>query len=121
MLRGFIVFIEIALLIILLRSSFVQYWLSDAQRTVSEWITHIATMPERQELEDLRDSLAPQIAGMTDNQVAYLDNMLKDKASLLHFHRLYCQQQEINPYIFGSTRTIVCQRIESSQILKTPS
>ncbi|MBT0585325.1 hypothetical protein [Alteromonas oceanisediminis] len=119
MLRGIIVLIEVALLIILLRSPFVQYWLSDAQTTVSGWISHVATMPERQELDSLRERLAPQIANMSENQKAYLETVLSSKSSLIHFHRLYCQRQEINPYIFGATRTAVCQRIESSQVLHT--
>ena len=82
MLRAFVVFLEVALLVILLRTSFVQYWLSDIQTTVSGWMISISEIPERQELGRMRDDLYPEITDMSESQIKYLDSILQNKASL---------------------------------------
>lgn len=49
MLRFFIIAAEIIVLVIVLRSPFVQYLFEDIQNSLSEWLVSIATLPEREE------------------------------------------------------------------------
>lgn len=117
MFRALIIVLEVAVLIMLLRTSFVQYWLSDIQVTVAGWITTVSEMPEQHELSLLRDRLEPQIGNMSDSQKDYLDSILKNRLSLQQFYRLYCIKGDLNPFIYGSNLQQVCTAARQSSLL----
>jgi hypothetical protein len=117
MLRAFVVFIEVAALVILLRTSFVQYWLSDIQTSVSGWMISISEIPERQELGRMRDDLYPEITDMSESQIKYLDSILQNKASLKRFYKLYCINGDINPFVYGTALQQVCNTAQQSGLI----
>jgi len=117
MFRALIIVLEVAVLIMLLRTSFVQYWLSDVQAAVSGWITVVAEMPEQHELSLLKDRLQPQIQNMTESQKTYLDSILASRLSLQQFYRLYCIKGDLNPFIYGPTLQTVCTAARQSSLL----
>lgn len=117
MFRALIVVLEVAVLIMLLRTSFVQYWLSDIQMTVSGWITAVAEIPEQTELARLKDRINPHVTSMSESQRQYLDTILENRASLQQFNRLYCIKGDLNPYIYGETLRAICNAARQSSLL----
>lgn len=101
----------------LLRTSFVQYWLSDIQVTVTGWITAVAEMPEQHELSLLKERLAPQIQNMSTAQQDYLDSVLKNRLSLQQFYQLYCVRGDLNPFIYGNNLQLLCNASRQSSLL----
>ncbi len=71
MLRFFIIAAEIIVLVIVLRSPFVQYLFEDIQNSVSEWLVSIATLPEREELSSL-DDINPNFTGTKRAQLCLI-------------------------------------------------
>lgn len=109
--RTFIVILEIALLVVILRSSFVQYWLGDMQDSLSDWMTEIASMAERQKLNELQERVRPHISAMNDYQKDYVMDVLSSRTKLEHFQRYYCIEQDKNPYVYGATLLYLCSEI----------
>ncbi|GGO66487.1 hypothetical protein [Bowmanella pacifica] len=109
--RTFIIILEIALLVVVLRSSFVQYWLGDIQESLSNWMTEIAQTAERQELAALRDRVRPNIAAMNDYQKDYVMDMLSSRTKMEHFQLYYCINKDKNPFVYGATLLYLCSEI----------
>jgi predicted PurR-regulated permease PerM len=118
MFRSFAIIIEIILLIVVLRSSFVQYLIGDIQRELSNWMTEISQIAEQKQLESLQQTLKPQISIMRPYQKVYIDEIFASKASLKHFYSLYCLKDDRNPHIFGTTRTIFCKEIGKTDLIQ---
>ena len=76
MFRSIAVIIEIAILVVVLQLPFVQYLFSDIQDTLSDWMEEIATREERQQLAEIKNSLAVQYSAMRPYQKDYLDTVL---------------------------------------------
>ena len=119
MFRILIVLVEIAALVMLLRTSFVQYMLEDIQRDVTEIFTDVSLKFEQTQLNDLRQSLQPQMALMRDFQIDYIMQITSSKANLHQFHSAYCDKKNINPYVNGANLSIVCHAIVNSQVVDT--
>lgn len=117
MLRAFIVFAEIVVLIIVLRSSFAQYLFSDAQRVVSGWFVTLAEMPEQNELEALRETVKQRLPPLRPYQDAYLSTITVNKATLKRFNTKYCDGNDINPNFTGTSRAQLCLIIKQSPLL----
>lgn len=112
--RFVVLILEIAVLVVILRSPFVQFWLSDIQNSLSELMMDIALAGERQMLSGLREKVAPHIANLKDYQKAYLEDGMSSRAKLEHFTLHYCQGGDKNPYIYGHTLTYLCSEINST-------
>lgn len=112
--RIFVVFAEIVLLIIVLRSPFVQYLFSDMQQTVSDWFISLSEIPEQQALQQLRDRILIELAPLKSYQKEYLMEITQTKSSLKRFDRMYCQTQDINPNFVGQERIKLCSFIRQS-------
>lgn len=119
MFRFLIVLVEIAVLVMLLRTSFVQYMLEDIQRDVTEVFTDISAKFEQTQLEGLRQSLQPQMAYMRDFQKDYIMQITSSKSNLQQFHHAYCAKKEINPYVNGANLNIVCHAISNAKVVDT--
>ena len=117
MFKALVVFLEVAILVMVLQTSFMQYWLSDIQDTVTGWIETMAKMPEKKEISRLEERIRPYVAGLTSQQNRYLDDVLKDRLSVQHFHRLYCVNGDLNPFIYGATLRLICGEIKASSLL----
>ena len=117
MFKALVVFLEVAVLGMVLQTSFMQYWLSDIQDTVTGWIETMAQIPEQQEISRLEERIQPYIAGLSGQQHSYLNDVLKSKMSVKHFHRLYCVNGDMNPFIYGATLRLICREIKSSSLL----
>lgn len=119
MFRFLIVLVEIAVLVMLLRTSFVQYILEDIQRDVTEVFTEISIKFEQTQLTDLRQSLQPHMAYMREFQKEYILKITSSKANLKQFHNAYCDKKDINPYVNGANLSIVCHAIVNAHVVDT--
>ncbi|MCC2616407.1 hypothetical protein LJ739_09160 [Aestuariibacter halophilus] len=117
MIRSLIIILEIAVLVTLLRTSFVQYFLSDIQVSLSDWMTEVSLIAERQELDALRDAIAPVTTHMRDYQKAYMEDITSRKVKVQNFHHLYCEKGDKNPYVYGASLSQICSAIRQSHLL----
>jgi uncharacterized HAD superfamily protein len=115
--RLFVVFVEIALLVLVLRSPFVQYLLADIQGQLSDWMLKIETLPHQQKLAKVRENVLHDIPTLKPYQRHYLDQVTANKQSFEHFYRTYCMKKEINPNFVGSDRVIICTNAKQSELL----
>ena len=115
--RWLIILLEIAVIIVFLRSSFAQYMLGDARTEVSGWFDKVGDYAENQQLLSLRNDLAPHMQILTEDQQAYMDELIRDKERMRSFSANYCHGTDINPYVFGDTLNIVCSHFLSSRLL----
>lgn len=115
--RWFIIILEIAVFVVFLRSSFAQYMLGDARTEVSGWFEQVGDYAENQQLVSLQDSLAPHLQLLTEDQQAYVNELVSDKERMRNFSTNYCHGTDVNPYVFGKTLDIVCSHFLSSKLL----
>ena len=118
MFRTLIIIVEIGVLLLLLRSSYVQYMFSDAQLSLSDWFIELSLAAEREELSELREEVKHVTAAMREYQQDYWKQVTSTKPQLLNFYRLYCVEGDKNPYIYGSNLRVVCQTIQASSLLE---
>lgn len=118
MLRSFIIILEIALLVMVLRSSFVQYFLSDVQTSLSDWMTELSLVAENKELESLKESIFPHLIDVREYQKDYLNDILSDRTKLISFHKRYCVAGDKNPYVFGANLNLICTAVKRTTLLK---
>jgi len=117
--RGFVVFIEIVLLVMLLRTAYVQYLLEDIQAEVSEWIAYLHDIPENNMLDDLRERAAPWLDTLGETQAAYVSSqVLTSSASINRFYEHYCVTNDINPFLNAYQRREFCHYLEDSPLLQ---
>ncbi|GGW80334.1 hypothetical protein GCM10007391_11550 [Alteromonas halophila] len=100
-----------------LQSTFAQYLLSDVQGKVSGWIEHVATIPEKVELRQVHEAMAGPMESMRPYQREYLNDVLKNKGSVRHFHKYYCKGDDKNPFVNGASLHYFCSQIEASELL----
>lgn len=118
MLRFFIIAAEIIVLVIVLRSPFVQYLFEDIQNSVSDWLVTIATLPERKELSSLQDKLNIELSPLKPYQQNYIKQITSDAASVKRFHHTYCENNDINPNFTGTKRAKLCLIIKQSPVMQ---
>lgn len=117
MFRFFVVIFEVLALVMILRTSFVQFWLSDFQSSVADWMLEISLVVETQQLQELRNEIAPHTQNLHEYQKDYLDEITKNKSALNNFNIFYCQNGDKNPYIYGASLRYVCSEISRKGIL----
>ncbi len=117
MLRTFIIILEIVLLVMVLRSSFVQYFLSDVQTSLSDWMTELSLVAETQELDALKESIYPHLMDVREYQKDYLNEILSEKSKLMSFHKKYCIAGDKNPYVFGANLNLICTAINRTKLI----
>lgn len=118
MLRFFIIAAEIIVLILVLRSPFVQYLFQDIQNSVSDWLVSIATFPEREELSRLQDKINTQLGPLKPYQQTYVNQITANGASVKKFYNTYCENDDINPNFTGTKRTQLCLIIKQSSVMQ---
>ncbi len=118
MLRFFIIAAEIIVLFVVLRSPFVQYFLEDIHQSISNYLTELATLPEREELAALREQIAQQLGPLKSYQTSYVEHITADIATLKRFQHTYCEKDDINPNFTGTKRAHLCLIIQQSSLLK---
>jgi hypothetical protein len=118
MTRLFVIFFEIFVLVMLLRSSFVQYFLNDMQHQISDWMTDISTVVEKRELAELREIISPYTHQMRDYQHDYVAEVTSQKVRLISFNQQLCVSGDKNPYVFGVNLKNICSAIQQTEILK---
>lgn len=116
--RGFIIFLEVALLVMFLRSSFAQYFLEDIQQTVGNWLYEVSSYADRHALESLRENIAPFTADLSEQQKAYIDDLTQSREKLEKFNSLYCVAGDKNPYVYGATLQVLCGQIQNSGLIE---
>ena len=115
--RAFILFIEAAFVVAILSTSYAQYLLGDVQSHVVGWFENLGNYAENQQLEGLREDLAPHLTELNEQQMAYVQQLTQNKDRMRVFSASYCSGQDINPYVYGDTLTVVCQHFMSSKLL----
>ncbi|WP_299082092.1 hypothetical protein [uncultured Paraglaciecola sp.] len=118
MLRFIVVTFEVLALIVILRSAFVQFWLSDVQTSTSEWMEGISLTIDNQQLTKFREDISTQMQDLSESQTEYLLKITSSKAALHKFNLLYCHAGDKNPYIYGTNLRYVCGEIYRKEILK---
>ncbi|MFT6804975.1 MAG: hypothetical protein ACJAWT_000371 [Glaciecola sp.] len=113
--RAFVVFIEIVILVIVLRTSFVQYFLSDIQQTVSGWIEAVVDIPEQQSLSVLREKFFYNNMLLQPHQTDYVLDITESREKLESFRQFYCVKKDKNPFIYGQNLTRLCNQIQSTK------
>lgn len=117
--RGFIIILEILVLIALLQSSFVQYLLADIQQDVTEWFLAMEKYEENKALEKLRSNTQVAFSGLNQGQQQYLEDITTNRDNLHRFHKLYCIDGDKNPYIYGTMLRFFCNEIGQSRVLES--
>lgn len=117
MARMFAVLVKVAVLILILRMPIVQTMLQDVQAMVSDWLFELDKLPEQQALDDLKVTTGPLHASMRPFQQHYLNEVLQSKDNVKHFYAYYCQGADMNPYIYGSSKTYLCDEISKTPLL----
>lgn len=116
--RGFIIFIEIVLLVMILRSSFVQYMLSDVQAVVGDWFSDLSEAPSREMLASLKDEVAPMLVHLNDTQRSYiLEGVISSSESVNQFYSYYCISDNLNPFLKPPQRYQLCVYLRGSLLL----
>ena len=118
MLRFFIIAAEIIVLILVLRSPFVQYLFEDIQNTVSDWLVSIATAAERESLTNLQEDISGKLSPLKPYQQSYIQQITADSASVKRFYHTYCENDDINPNFSGTKRAQLCLIIEQSPVMQ---
>ena len=118
MLRIVVVTFEILALIIILRSAFAQFWLSDMQTSTSQWMRNISITIDNQQLTKFRNEILIQVHNLTEPQTKYLYKITSTKAELNSFNLHYCRAGDKNPFIYGLNLHLVCSEISRQGILK---
>jgi hypothetical protein len=118
MLRFVVVTFEILALIMILRSAFVQFWLSDMQTTTSEWMHGISMTIDNQQLAKFRNDISAHVQDLSEPQTEYLHRITSTKIELGKFNLHYCQAGDKNPFIYGTNLHYVCGEISRKGILE---
>ncbi|APD85114.1 hypothetical protein BM527_02860 [Alteromonas sp. Mex14] len=118
MLRFFIIAAEIIVLILVLRSPFVQYLFEDIQNTVSDWLVSIATAAERESLTNLQEDINGKLSPLKPYQQSYIQQITADSASVKRFYNTYCENDDINPNFSGTKRAQLCLIIKQSPVMQ---
>lgn len=118
MLRFFIIAAEIIVLILVLRSPFVQYLFEDIQNTVSDWLVSIATAAERESLTNLQEDINGKLSPLKPYQQSYIQQITADSASVKRFYHTYCENDDINPNFSGTKRAQLCLIIKQSPVMQ---
>jgi hypothetical protein len=117
MLRFIVVTFEILALIMILRSAFVQFWLSDMQTTTSQWMLDLSMTIDNHQLAEFRNEISDHVPGLTEPQTEYLHRITSTKTELHKFNLYYCHVGDKNPYIYGTNLRYVCGEISRKGIL----
>lgn len=112
--RAFVVIIEIAILVVILQTSFVQYFLSDIQETVSGWIESVVDIPEQQALTTFREKYFYNNMLLQPHQTDYVLDITESKEKLESFNQFYCIKQDKNPFIYGPNLVRLCDQINKA-------
>jgi hypothetical protein len=112
--RTFVIFIEIVVLVVILRTSFVQYFLTDIQQTVSGWIESVVDIPEQQALGTLRERFFYNNMLLQPHQTDYVIEITQSKEKLESFNEFYCIIKDKNPFIYGLNLVRLCDQIKQA-------
>jgi hypothetical protein len=118
MLRFVVVTFEILALIMIFRSAFVQFWISDIQITTTQWMHDVSLTIDNQQLNNFRNQISGHVKGLTEPQTEYLYRITSTKSELNNFNIHYCHAGDKNPYIYGTNLRLVCGEISRKGILK---
>jgi hypothetical protein len=99
------------ILVVVLRTSFVQYFLSDLQDTVSGWIEAFVEIPEQQSLASLREKFFYNNMALQPHQTDYIIGVTSSKEETLEFKALYCDGNDKNPFLYGTNLIRFCHHI----------
>lgn len=119
--RGFIIFLEIALLVTFLQSSFAQYFLEDIQQTTGNWLYEMSSYADRQALSGLRENIEPFTTDLSEQQRTYIIELTESRDKLERFNTMYCVGDDKNPFVYGNTLKVLCGQIQSSNVLSKSS
>ena len=107
--RALVIFIEVVILVVVLRTSFVQYFLSDIQQTVTGWIETVIEIPEQQALSSLREKYFYNNMSLQPHQMDYVLDITESKEKLESFRQFYCVKKDKNPFIYGQNLVRLCE------------
>jgi len=117
MFRFVVVTFEVLALVMILRSAFVQFWLSDLQVTASQWINDITLVIDNKQLANFRSGITQHSQNLNEAQLEYILKITSSKSELKRFNYLYCQTGDKNPFIYGINLRYICVEIDRQKMI----
>lgn len=118
MFRFVVVTFEVLALIMVLRSAFVQFWLSDLQMTASQWMNDVSLVLDNKQLADFRSDITQHSQNLNEAQLEYILKITRTKSELKRFNQHYCLAGDKNPFIYGINLRYLCVEIDRQEIIK---
>lgn len=111
--RKILLLVWILVLVLLFHSqtmhNFAQQIQSKAMATY-DWATQV---PDQRKLSRLREGFLHNNLKLQAHQVDYILEVTSNVESVLNFQRLYCQNDDKNPFIYGNNLVEFCAHISS--------
>ena len=117
--RSFFYFVVLAAVVVaFFRSDLADDILISEQYSITQWFNQLSENAELKIISNFKDDVMTTIPDLSRQQAEYLDHIMKDKQTLGVFHQRYCNQKDINPYMFGENLDNFCSLIVDSGVLK---
>ncbi len=111
------ILLQIALVIIFLRSSFAQHFFGGIAENLVQWYEDIVEVPERRKIMALRDTFMRNNMSLQPHQVDYVFDVTDTSEDINQFYTLYCEKDDKNPYMYGANLKKFCTDIQNSELL----
>ncbi len=116
--RNFFYFIVFAaVLVAFFRSELADDILISENYSITAWFNQLSENAELKAIASFKDDVMTSIPKLSGQQAEYVEHIMKDKETLTVFHQRYCQQNDINPYVYGENLEKFCRLIVDSEIL----
>lgn len=109
--------VGIIVLILLIRSGLKNDVFTGAQNKVSGWVSYVASASERRSLNALQDRFLRNNMALQPHQTDYVYKVTQSVDSVRTFNALYCENDDVNPYLYGNSLMKFCSDISASRIL----
>ena len=116
--RFFYWVVAVAMLVAFFRSDLADDLIKGNDLTIGNWFNQISAAAEQKVMSDFRNDAQVILANLKPHQIEYANHLMKDRETLGVFYLRYCKDDDINPYIYGHTRTEFCDLIGKAGILR---
>lgn len=115
--KTILIIVQIAIVVLLLQTSYAKTFFAELASTVSNWYESIVEVPERSKIVKLRDRFMRNNMSLKPYQTDYVIEVTDSAEKINQFYKLYCVKKDANPYIFGPNLAKFCLDIERSELL----
>lgn len=115
--KGFIVFLEVALVLLFLQSSYGQSLLREGYDFVMGVVVGTAEHETTQARLAFQTTLLNTFDELNTKQMEYVHSITDSQEELARFNALYCVKQDINPFVYGHLKQYMCTEIVRLNLL----